>query len=404
MQNHQTPRRLYLISWLTDFVLILLIFTVGRHLAESGMGTLELGLIGGGFSFCGAVSSVLFGWLSDRIGRHRLIVCGCALMLGCSLIILTFHHRLGWLLPAYWLSSFGVCMIYSPLIAWLNQGRNVKQSHAVISQTLIRFCLAWNLGIICAQFFGGWLFELGLTWPLMLASLLAGVNLIVVTFLHRHPSSRARANDLPKTEKTDIERLSGAFAKLSWIANVGHALCISMMFHLFPQLVVALNVPANHHGMILAIGRFVTILVYFLMHHSRFWHYRFSTALGAQVVAMGGLVLLATTQSEIGLTLGVMGLSFLAGYNYFASIYYSSTGGGEEKRGLASGLHEATLGAGFAIGSIGGGIFGWIGGIRAPYLLAIALLFALTTLQIVLYYRRVRPLQLPLRRRVNNSF
>ena len=68
--------------------------------------------------------------------------------------------------------------------------------------------------------------------------------------------------------------------------------------------------------------------------------------------------------------LGLTGVALLVGYNYFASLYYSSTRGGDEARGAAMGLHEATLAAGMTCGSALGGVLGTYAGPGSPYLLA----------------------------------
>jgi hypothetical protein len=51
-------------------------------------------------------------------------------------------------------------------------------------------------------------------------------------------------------------------------------------------------------------------------------------------------------------------------------------------------MHEATLGIGFAGGSLFGGIAGTYGGDRMPYVLGIVVIAALFVLQIALYARR----------------
>ena len=66
-------RLLYLVAVCTDFVAALLIFSVTRDLAARGAGLLKMGMAGGGFSFAYAVSSFVFGRLSDRVGRYLLI-------------------------------------------------------------------------------------------------------------------------------------------------------------------------------------------------------------------------------------------------------------------------------------------------------------------------------------------
>jgi MFS family permease len=280
-------------------------------------------------------------------------------------------------------------LIYPAVIAWLSHSQESQQRTPVISQTLIRFCLAWNLGMICGQISGGWLFPFGRHWPIALAMTLAAADLVLVLMTGRGP---AETIPEPTPRKDPTQPLSAAFAKLSWISNLGGSFSISMVFHLFPKLAVELGIPAQRHGTMLVAVRTVVIIIYLLMHTTRFWHHRFSTALTAQAAAVAGLLVLSLASTQAGLLAGLAGLGLLVGYNYFASLYYSTTGSGAENKGAASGIHEATLATGLAAGSFAGGIVGSLAGIRAPYLLAACVIATMATLQIVVYLRHVRPL------------
>ena len=139
--------------------------------------------------------------------------------------------------------------------------------------------------------------------------------------------------------------------------------------------------------------RVTVIIVYMLLHRSSFWQYRFGMMLTSQAVAVCSLMALSLVRSVTGVTAALMGLGVFTGFNYFASLYYSSAGAHEHRRGFSSGMHEATLGLGFGIGAIGGGILGTFAGVRAPYILAACVVLALAVVQTVFYLRNVRPLR-----------
>jgi MFS family permease len=227
---------------------------------------------------------------------------------------------------------------------------------------------------------------------MILAAILVSINLFLVTQMPKAGSNPTESDISYSAEHSNLQGISSAFARLSWIANLAGTFAISMIIHLFPRLAVDLSVPADYHGSMLAGARLVTIATYLLMHHSHFWHYRFSTSLVAQFIAVGGLALLIVADTIPELALALAAISLLGGYNYFASIYYSSTGGTDEKRGFASGMHEATLGVGIAAGSFFGGLFGTFSGKRGPYILALAVFLFLIAVQIIIYLRHVRPL------------
>jgi len=369
---------------------MLIIFTISRDLAETGASLLKMGMIGGGFSLINAFGCVLFGMLSDALGRRRLVFGGTLLVLLSAAGCLSTDSNHWTYFPAYFLTAVGMGMFYPPLVAWWNQGADTATSQVGVSRALIRFCFAWNLGLICGQSAGGWLFQFGRYWPLALSVGLSLVNCGVVLFGVR------RSQPLQGIERDQLEQarrrreLSYAFARMNWIANVGAAFSIGTILHLFPKLAVSLNVPSDQHGVLLAVMRGVVLLTYVLMHHWPFWRHRFSVAWGAQLVGIAGLTCIIFAQGPAGLMVGLSGLGLLIGYNYFAGLYYSNVGSRDERRGFASGMHEATLGIGIAAGSMGGGLAGTLASERMPYLLAIAVIAALAVVQIRVYLRGLR--------------
>ena len=139
--------------------------------------------------------------------------------------------------------------------------------------------------------------------------------------------------------------------------------------------------------------RATAMAVFLLMHHSAFWRYRFWPALLSQAMAVVGLVILSLAQGVVGLALGLVALGLLSGHNYFASLYYSSDGHSDDRRGLAGGIHEGTLGLGLCAGSFVGGVVGTYAGVRAPYVLGACVVGAMAVVQAAMYVRYVRPLR-----------
>lgn len=400
-QDNGLPLVVFLIPFLTDFAAMLLIFTVSRNLAELKFGLLWMGVVGAAHAFISSASSFIFGRLSDTVGRTRVIIPGILLLFGSAFICICvpFGH---WLfLSMYWLSALSLGLIHPATIAWINKGEQLQSFCKSVSRNLIRFCIAWNLGVLSAQFSGGWLFLFGPKTPLACAALIALVNLVVVLYIRygrRIPGFStvgvdtsavdSSADESASSSRDSLHELSDTFVQLSWLANLGGAFSVSMILHLFPQLAVSLGVPPNQHGAILAMMRVVVICVYLVLHHTDFWKYRYVSTLAVQTVAIGGLFVLYFAQEPISLYLGVGGLAILIGFDYFSGIYYSNAGHHDEQRGFASGMHEASLGLGIAAGSLCGGIAGSIGGERVPYLLAVIVILVLTVIQMRLYAAR----------------
>src|SRR3990172_10642812 len=140
----------------------------------------------------------------------------------------------------------------------------------------------------------------------------------------------------------------------------------------------------------LAGSRMVILGTFVAMHFSSFWRHRLWTALVVQTTACGGLLLLAAGRDAAMLTLGLAVLAVLIGCNYFASLYYTTTGAADHRKGRATGIHEATLALGLAAGSLCGGVVGNRFGDRAPFWLAAAVVALLIVPQWMVYTRRRR--------------
>lgn len=393
--------RLFISTYLCDFTLFLLVFGISRSLAEQDTGSLFLGIAGAAFSLAYGASSLVFGNFSGRFGRRPIVVAGLigqVLMVAGTLICT--EHRIV-LLVCYWIAGATAGVIYPAIIGWLTDAHESRRGARGLTAALIGFCLSWNLGMISGQLSGGVLLGIGLYVLLVVALALSITNLIWVCSIRSNtstgvsvPVSKDNHTEHAPALTQPVRQLSGACAYQAWIANVGGAFCISMILHLFPELAVDLDIPKSEHGAILAVMRVISIATYVCMHHSQFWHYRFSTSAAAHLVGMAGLAIIATADSIAWLSVGLGCLGLLGGYNYFSGLYYSTSGTNEA--GFGGGIHEATLCLGLSGGSLLGGLAGQGFGARAPYVLGITVLLILYVFQVVVYFRRIRPVRMQL--------
>lgn len=372
---------LYLICGLTDFAAFIVVFAVSRGLAQADVEPWYLGVVGAGVAASAGVGSLLGGWLAHRFNGRAVFVSGAIIMWLSIAACGAADLRSAWLLPGYWLLGIGLGFQYPPLIGWLNQGKDAHANRRGVSRTLILFCIAWNIGMMCGQLTAGWLFASG---PIMLYSAAlsaAGVNVVVALVAVRLVARLPVVVIDIASPQHEVVKLAATFKRLSWIANLGGMFGGSMVLHLLPDLAVHIGIPADSHGILLACWRGVIIATYLLMHFVGFWHYRLGTSLAAQALAAVGLVVIAGAHSAGMLLIGLALLGQLVGYNYFSGLYYATAGSAHERRTLAAGIHEATLAAGMAVGTIIGGMVGTLIDYWAPYLLAAAVIVVLMAVQ-----------------------
>ena len=162
--NSRFKRLLYLICGLTDFCAFIVIFAVSRGLAEAMAESWYLGVAGAGLSFTAGIGSILGGWLSHRFDGRVVFVSGAAMISGSIAICALGDPTQLWFLPGYWWLGIGLGFLYPPLMGWLNQGVDANANRHGVSRTLILFCVAWNVGMMCGQLAAGSLFSAGVSW------------------------------------------------------------------------------------------------------------------------------------------------------------------------------------------------------------------------------------------------
>ena len=355
---------------------MLFIFTVTRLMAEQESTILTLGIFGGISSMSYAVGAMIGGRLSDLWSIRQVVTLGTIIQLMAMLACIQWHaanHSL-YLMAA--ISGAAVGCIQPPIIAWLTRGGLSRLGTKLTSTRLYRYSLSWNLGLICGQTGGGWLFPINPTLPLS-----AGILLMLgVLILVRLPNTfTIPVSETMCKEASVVPRSARTFVYLGWLANVSGAMGMSGIIHLFPHLAHELAISSPVHGMMLAANRIMVLITYSVMHSLTFWRYRFSATLLVQLSALTGLILLTYSRTVIFLTIGLILFALLTGFNYFSSIFYSTTSFSWDRQGIASGLHEASLAFGFAGGAFGGGIVGlWLGS-RVPYQM-VAVVLVLTAL------------------------
>lgn len=400
MTRPANVKLIYASVFLTDMVSVILIFTVDRDLAERGADLMTLGLIGGTMAMAFAVSCLVFGSLSDRIGRWPLALGGIGLMGLATSGCLVFSPPSWGYFSAYWLAGLASGMYFPAILAFLSQNGEQRSRLRGISRSLVIFCFAWNGGVISGILVAGQLFAWGPAWPIGVALLASGLNLLILLAALAWPGRQPEPTGVGSDpEMLRHRELSVFFSRLAWTANLGGAFSMSMVFHLLPRLMVDLEIAADNHGWLVMFCRGCVLLTYVLLYRLVFWHYRFYFPILTQLLAVAGLVIVVLAHSIWQIGLGLAALGVLVGYNYFASLYYSMAGGGPKRQGLASGIHEASLGFGFAMGSITGGLFARLTEAfdhvlppiliqRSPYLLAISVITVLLAVQGRMYRRR----------------
>lgn len=321
-----------------------------------------------------------------------MVISGSAILISSIIGIIVSQGHFSATIVSYWASGIATGAIYPPIIAWMTGGDGTHhRNRTEVSRILVRFCLTWNFGLICGQLGGGILFSLGSYWPSWFALCLSIVNLCLLIGAIEPSWKTPLGENVPAPDTAEERAICSIFTLVSWVASLGSAFSVGLIVHLFPHLVVSMGIPAERHGFMLGIMRLICIATYLIMHRRSFWHYRFSVHVAVQTIALIGLYQVTRAKTELGLVLGLCAVGCLLGFNYFASIYYSTTGSRDREKGLFNGINEGVIALGFFLGSLVGGFWGLHAGPRTPYLLGMGVLTLSIMAQFIILRIRLHP-------------
>ena len=335
----------------------------------------QLGLVGTLASLIHMGMAHLMGHLSDRLGRRRLIIA--APVIFCATCLLMTQVREVWIILALSVVN-GLCLsIYWPsLQAWIAD----RQTGTGLARDIGNFNLSWTAATLAGPILSGSLYRLHPRVPFFVAAGIA-LMLFLLVFTSVHES---RLHSAVKTEPTDAETSNWrrSFLYAAWVANFASWFVIGNARYQFPKLARELNIPPHIIGLLLGFLGFALFSGFFLLRRTDRWHFTRDYLLGAQILALGGILLIIVSNGPTLFALAFVMIGLSCSVTYYSSLYYAVRL--LKKKGRGTGLHESILGGGAVLGPILGGVAAQYAGLRAPYILCMAVLMASLGAQFVL--------------------
>ena len=368
---------LYLVSFLMDMSVAAVIFAISRRAAELGASASDLGWLGAAWIGMYAILALVTGRVSDRVGRRKLAILGCAIAatmaFACSLTT-----KVGTLLVFSALFGAGLSCFWPSIIAWLGEGLS---GHALAAR-LTTYGVAWNIGLLLGYSLSGVLFEHSarlVFYASTGAILLVGLLLLI-------PARQMRTVP-PSDEHLEIPKGRG-FRKTAWLANFATNFSLAGTAALFPQLATHLGIGADIHGGLLAAGRAAALLTFAALQFLMFWRTRLWPLWIAQLGCAASIVWIGLAHATWMFAVAWIIGGAVSGYAYQASIYFTL----EEmvEKGKGSGFHEAIVGSGMFFGPMLAGLVGNSHGLRVPYFFCAAMQVALVALQMMVVWTQRR--------------
>jgi MFS family permease len=368
---------LYLAGLLMDFGLAGFSFALLRRAAELGASPMQLGLLGSVWMGTYTSVALISGRLSDRIGRRAVAASGAGVagLLVCASALTTSVPVLVGLTAVF---GVGVGSFWPAVIAWVCDGAR----GANLVARLTRFNVAWNIGLLLGFGLTGLVFK---QHPRAAFFVAAGA-ILVLPALFALPSRRAEADQPTSGPAPERVPKGRGFRQTAWLANFALTFAIGGVAAMFPKLATRLDIGADAHGLMLALGRGAALAAFVLLGWLRFWRTRLWPLWLAQCVAGAGILIIGFGSAGWEFALAFIIIGAVSGYTYQASILFTL----EEitETGKGSGFHEAVLASGMFLGPLLAGWIGQLTTLRTPYFFGTASVLLLVAVQMLIVSAR----------------
>jgi MFS family permease len=307
-----------------------------------GASEFEMGLLGAASAVGYTLPCIATGLLSEKIGRRRMLLIATA---GQTVVYLLtpMASSIALLCLASFLRSVATSFYWPPLLAWMSETSDTTS----LSGTIGGFNVSWSMGCVTGFAVSGIMFEyIGVAAPFYAAAALSAGMFLFFLFLtptrsaieiHEHGMAPAEVN---------------SFVREGLILNcLGYAV-VGLVLYMLPKI-VGQRMGEAEQSTLHVVRMLAQVVTFFILAHTRLWHYRRWPTAACIITFVAGLVLAGLTYSYWVYFAGFILLGVGTGIGYTLSIYYSLAL--LRTKGLGSGMQESLIGLGNLLGPLYGG-------------------------------------------------
>lgn len=267
------------------------------------------------------------------------------------------------------------------MMGWISQGHN----GAELTRRFGFYNVTWGTANMLLPVVGGYLMEINYLTALWAAVLMITVCLLFVFTLAK-PQPSAAGKPLNQSQTAEIvSPQNQKFVWMSRIALLSTYICIGMYRSQLGILYkYQLGFGESAYGWSVSAMCLCNVAVFFLMGKSHWWHHKktfFSLSQLLIIISMVMIVFSRNVFVQIS-TAALAGLTYSAVYS--SHQYYGVCGGTRRAGRMA--IHETIIGAGYAIGSVAGGIISDNFGRFCPYIFGCVLMALTGAAELILWF------------------
>ena len=319
----------------------------------NGATPLLVGLAIGAYGFSQAVLQIPFGWLSDRIGRKKVITGGLLLFAAGSLLAASANSIQGVIAGRILQGCGAIAGAVTALLADLTREQYRTRAMAIFGMGIgLAFCLAMIIGPVVAAHWG-------LSGLFLSNALLAVIGIFLMLLVV--PSATIQRQDLNSSVCKNIARQvvrNPELLRLMFGIFVLHFVVMGLFVFLPRQLEMTLGIPRASHGWVYLlglVGSFAVIIPVIIFSEKR---QRLKQCFVIAVtLLLLSMVLMGQVHHNHGLLISGI-LVFFAGFNFLEASLPSlvSKLSPAGTRGTTMGLYSTCQFSGAALGGVLSGL------------------------------------------------
>jgi len=345
-----------------------------------------IGLIGAGAGAAYAVMTRVFGSISDRISRKKLLFTA-EVVQASSMVLCLVSQNPYQLIFARFVLSIGAALFWPLSEAYIGDLAGADQ----LGRALMSFNVSWSLATMVGPQLGGLL----ITWFFMRSPFIVALTIFLFAALLLLPGVEVNVNrsyhgSHLNNDRNPIQHAREGPKIFPLIYAFLFAFNGAILSALFPAYATKLGVSADIIGLMFLLSGLTQTLTFFLAN-------RLQSMLGVGMALLLSSFLFVCSLTMIGLA-STTPLFFL-GFAIFGlgqGTAYSTAmllilKGSDSRRGKTAGLFESTLGIGSFIGPLVGGVFYQVGG-AYPYFFGALVSLLIMASQLLIMLRHSRPI------------
>jgi DHA1 family multidrug resistance protein-like MFS transporter/DHA1 family quinolone resistance protein-like MFS transporter len=283
----------------------------------------------------------------------RFLMIGASLLMCVFVLLILFTKVFEVAFIYYAFYGIAASFFWPPIIGWFSQ----DIEGAKLGKTMSYFNFSWNAGLILGPFLAGVLSAVKSELPLyagglfyfITGTLIATASLMLPKIKLDRGSVMSSDEQTPKVDGSTILRFPG------WIGMFIAFGLSGVVMNIFPVFAVEeLLLRKEIIGVLMQSRNYIAVIVFILLGHSVFWHFKISIILTCQVVLACLFFSMNFISSPVVFAVYISLIGGIRAFSYTSSLFHGISGSINRAGRIA--VHEVLLNAGLIFGSAMGGL------------------------------------------------